>query len=191
MLLHPRAHSAGHLPVDNNNCLWYKLTMTNTTRDSGAGTLRDELGQTKPFESAATEAYLNLVRTHGYLAQAPDRLFRDHKLTATTYNILRILRGAGPEGLRCSDVTARLVTRVPDLTRLVDRLAKMGLVSREVPESDRRSVLLKLTEQGLATLAELDRPTAEIHERQLNHMTREELAQLSALLVKARAPFVT
>src|SRR5690606_38986305 len=101
-----------------------------------------------------------------------------------------ILRGAGAEGLRCSDVTARLITRVPDLTRLVDRLVKMDLVSREVPESDRRSVLLKLTPKGQVKLKDLDRPVFDVHENQLSHMSAAELKQLSALLVKARSPLL-
>jgi DNA-binding MarR family transcriptional regulator len=154
--------------------------------------LKDEIKKKKPFESPSEEAYLNLLRTTTVLAADFERLFKDAGLSEPQYNVLRILRGAGAGGgadgmgLPCLEIAARMITRVPDITRLVDRLEAAGLVTRARISEDRRVVLVRITKKGLDALAALDAPLVEVHKRQMGHMTRPELEELSRLLVKAR-----
>jgi len=157
-------------------------------------TLKDEIGKRHPFASPEEEAYLNILRTATALLGDFERLFKAHGLSEPTYKLLRILRGhaqrpdANPAGVPCQIIGEQLITRLPDVTRLVDRLERMGLVKRSRTPQDRRVVLVGITRKGLALLAELDEPIAALHRRQLAHMTRAELAELSRLLVKARHP---
>jgi DNA-binding MarR family transcriptional regulator len=158
----------------------------------GRSALQEELGKKHPFASPEQEATLNLLRTHDHVQQAFARLFHEHGLSDPQYNVLRILRGArgegDGEGLPCLEVAARMVTRMPDITRLVDRLEEAGLAERSRTAADRRKVLVRITPAGLALLARLDRPVLDLHKRLLGHLTREELAELNRLLVKARRP---
>lgn len=130
---------------------------------------------------------MNLTRTQALLSRELDALLRCHGLTQVTYNILRILRGAGKRGLPCAKIGERMLTRVPDVTRLVDRLVKLGLVERYRTEEDRRLVFQRLTPTGRRLLADLDGPVRELHDHALGHLSDEELDELNALLVKARA----
>src|SRR4051812_44515835 len=152
--------------------------------------LKDEIKKKKPFDNPEEEAYLNLLRTTTVLAADFERLFKDVGLSEPQYNVLRILRGAGADGtgLPCLEIAARMITRVPDITRLVDRLEAAGLVERARTSEDRRVVLVKITKKGLDAIAPLDPGLVEIHKRQMGHMTRKELDELSRLLVKAREP---
>jgi DNA-binding MarR family transcriptional regulator len=150
--------------------------------------LKDEIKKKKPFDDPAEEAYLNLLRTAAVLGADFERLFKDAGLSEPQYNVLRILRGAGGEGLPCLEVGARMITRVPDVTRLVDRLEAAGLVERNRTREDRRVVMIKITQKGLDAIAGLDRPLVEVHKRQMGHMTRRDLEELSRLLEKARHP---
>ena len=102
------------------------------------------------------------------------------------YNVLRILRGVGGCGLPSTEIGARMIARVPDVTRLVDRLEAVGYVERCRISQDRRVVQVKITEKGLKTLAEMDEPVLSLNKKLLRHMTRTELDELSRLLVKAR-----
>jgi DNA-binding MarR family transcriptional regulator len=150
--------------------------------------LKDEIKKKKPFDDPTEEAYLNLLRTATVLAADFERLFKNAGLSEPQYNVLRILRGAGGDGLPCLEVGARMITRVPDVTRLVDRLEAAGLVDRNRTREDRRVVMVKITGKGLEAVGALDRPLREIHKRQMGHMNRRELEELSRLLVKARHP---
>ena len=150
-------------------------------------TLKDEIKQTRPFRSPREEAYLNLVRTGALLQHSFAEMMKAQGITPTQYNVLRILRGAGRAGLCRHEIRDRLLTPVPDVTRLLDRLVDGGLVTRERSETDRRMVTARLTEQGRATLAYLDRPTARELDRLLGHMSEEALDSLSGLLAEARA----
>lgn len=148
--------------------------------------LRDEIRQTKPFESAQVEAYLNLRRTHDHLHGDIARFLKAHGISEPQYNVLRILRGAGEEGLPCLQIAERVVTRVPDITRLLDRLEAARLVLRARSESDGRVVIARITDKGLRLLADLDEPLLTFHRRKLGHLTREEIATLIRLLERAR-----
>jgi DNA-binding MarR family transcriptional regulator len=150
--------------------------------------LKDEIKKKRPFERPEEEAYLNLLRTATLLVADFERQFKAAGVSEPQYNVLRILRGAGGDGLPCSEIGERMITRVPDVTRLVDRLESAGLVVRNRTSEDRRVVRVKVTQKALDLLAGLDRPLAELHRRQLGHMTRAELDELSRLLVKARQP---
>ena len=154
-----------------------------------ASSLAHDIKKRHPFDSPEEEAYLNLWRTFTELAEEVERLLRSHGLCGTHYNILRILVGektATGQGLPALEVRQRLVTRVPDITRLVDKLVTMGLVHRERTDADRRVVLLSATEQGEQLVRTLANPIAKLHRRQLGHMSQKDLRQLSKLLDAAR-----
>jgi len=148
--------------------------------------LQEEIKQNKPFHTIEEEAYLNIVRTEDKLAQPQHALFKSAGITGSQYNVLRILRGAGEAGLTCGQIAERMLTRDPDVTRLLDRLEQRGLASRGRDSDDRRVVVNRVTEEGLSLLARLDAPLAEIHVRQLGHLGKERLRQLVSLLELAR-----
>lgn len=152
--------------------------------------LAAEIGKRKPFDSPEQEAHLNLLRTHGVLTAEFHRRFKPFKLSEALYNCLRILRGGdnGNTPKACSQIGSMMIAQVPDVTRIVDRLEKMGLATRERTADDRRVVLVSITKKGLDLLAKLDKPVHELHKRQLGHMTKAELTDLIRLLEKARIP---
>ena len=150
--------------------------------------LQRELRKKKPFDLPEEEAGLNLWRTAELVRLPFDRLFADHGISDPQYNVLRILRGQGGKGLPCTEIAAQMVSRMPDMTRLVDRLENAGLARRCRTEEDRRVVLICLTPAGLDLVARLDQPVRDLHEQTLGHLTRAELVELSRLLVKARTP---
>ena len=148
-----------------------------------------EIKKRRPFEVLEEEAMLNVVRTADVLQRELTDLFRPFDLSQTQYNVLRILRGALDEaegGLACGEIAARMITRDPDVTRLLDRLEKRALISRSRDEKDRRIVFARITSAGKKLLAELDPRVAEAHKERLGHMSREDLRQLIALLEAAR-----
>lgn len=149
--------------------------------------LQEELKQTKPFASLEEEVILNLARTAEYVLSRGAEVFKQADLTPTQYNALRILRGAGTEGLTCGEISERMVTKDSDITRLLDRLEKRGLISRERPENNRRVVLARITEEGLSVLAELDSHVDESHRRLIGHLGEEKLKALNELLEAMRS----
>ena len=148
--------------------------------------LRAEIQQARPFESPAQEAFLNLVRTAATLEHAFEDGLKRYRVTATQYNVLRILRGAGEGGLCRNEVNARMIAPVPDATRLLDRLEARGYVERHREADDRRFVTARISGAGLELLERMERPVAELHEAQLGHLSAPELRQLIALLERAR-----
>lgn len=156
----------------------------------GESSLRAEIHKQQPFDTPAQEAFLNLVRTSSVLDVPFERLLRNHGLSSATYNVLRILRGSGATGRVCNEIGQHLVARVPDVTRLIDRLEKQGYAKRTRGDSDRRLVRVVITPNGLEILGRLDAPVLAEHQRQMAHMTEDELRTLSLLLSKARAPHV-
>jgi DNA-binding MarR family transcriptional regulator len=151
-----------------------------------AGRIQAEIKQSKPLGSLEEEAYLNLQRTANALEQRMAELLRAHDLTLAQYNVLRILRGAGHDGLNASDIAGRMISRDPDITRLVDRLEKRGLVERWRCTHDRRVVWTRLSPDGRALVDPLDAPVDALHQDMLSHMTRERLRLLVELLEEAR-----
>jgi DNA-binding MarR family transcriptional regulator len=148
--------------------------------------LRAQLPQDKPFASLEQEAFLNILRTADHLDQGLAELLKPFGLTPTQYNVLRILRGAGARGLACRELGERMLTHDPDVTRLLDRLERRGLIARRRELHDRRVILTGITAEGLRLLEQLDAPVAELHRRQLGHLDEEQLRALVALLEGAR-----
>jgi DNA-binding MarR family transcriptional regulator len=148
--------------------------------------LKDEIQQSKPFDSLELEAVLNIHRTADQLQRIVQKLLKAHELTASQYNVLRILRGAGPGGLRCSEIGDRMVSRDPDITRLLDRLDRRKLIERHRCESDRRMVFASITELGLEQLKELDPLVKKQGKVMLQHMSPQKLETLIHLLEELR-----
>jgi DNA-binding MarR family transcriptional regulator len=148
--------------------------------------LLDELRQRKPFASLAEEVHLSVGRTEAVLAEGVDAVLRPHGISPTQYNVLRILRGAAPDGLCRHVIGDRLNTRMPAVTRLLDRMVESGLVTRERDTTDRRLVTTRLTERGRALVDSLDAPMAEAHARRFAHMDADQLGALVDLLALAR-----
>ena len=148
--------------------------------------LQQEIQQTRPFDSQEVEAYLNLVRTHETVMRPVSQFFQEYGLTQTLYNVLRIIRGGGEQGVTCTQIGERIITRVPDVTRLVDRLTKAKLVRRVRNKDDRRVVELFLTAKGTALLSKMDAPLTRLHQENFSHMNARELSTLIRLLTKMR-----
>ena len=121
--------------------------------------LATALKQTRPFVSLEQEVYLSLLRTTSELSHAVDQFFRSFGITSSQYNVLRILRGAGADGLCRNEISERMVTATPDMSRLLDRMEKAGWVTRERAEDDRRQVSTYITKSGMDLLAKLETPT--------------------------------
>ncbi len=147
--------------------------------------LQKELKKRRPFESAEQEATLNLLRTCDQVQIRFARLFRQHDLTPSQYNILRILRGEG-KPLPILEIADRTVTIVPGITGLIDRLEQAGLVRRDRCLQDRRVVYVAITEQGTKTLSELDKPVLALHKSLMGPLSPIELKDLNRLLEKVR-----
>lgn len=131
-------------------------------------------------------AFLDLLRTTDMLSRAPAQLLKSADLSSTQYNVLRILRGS-PDGLACGEIGSRMITRDPDITRLLDRMEKRGLISRCRDTADRRTVTARISADGLALLAELDGPVQEMHRKQLGHLGPERMQQLARLMEACRS----
>jgi MarR family transcriptional regulator, 2-MHQ and catechol-resistance regulon repressor len=149
------------------------------------GRLQRELKKRRPFESLEQEAMLNLVRTNDRFQFRFARLFREHGLTPSQYNVLRILRGEG-KPLPILEIADRMVAAVPGITGLIDRLEAMGFVTRERSTEDRRVIFVAVTEKALKILDRIDRPLVDLHKALIGHLTRPELNELVRLLDKAR-----
>lgn len=150
-----------------------------------SGRLAREIRQGRPL-GAGEEAFLNLLRTAAVLERALGGVLRPAGLTATQYNVLRILRGAGPDGLACSTVGERMVTPVPDVTRLLDRLEARGWVERQRGVADRRVVEVRITAAGSELLAGLDPVVEEWIRSRFAHLAAPQLARLVETLETLR-----
>jgi len=148
--------------------------------------LQVELKQSKPFSHLEEELFLSLVRTVDLLGRAVADLLKEYDLSSAQYNVLRILRGAGEQGLPCGEVGVRMVTRDPDITRLLDRLEKRNLVARERAAADRRIIVARITPPGAAVLEKIDQPLQDLHQRQLGHLDRAAMETIIGNLAKIR-----
>ena len=148
--------------------------------------LRAELKQRKPFTSLEQEAFLNVARTEAALRDHLDRVLKSYGISITQYNVLRILRGAGQEGMCRNEIRDRLVDRMPDVTRLLDRMEETGWIIRSRSTEDRRQVSTHLTRSGKDLVDSLDEPVAAEHERRLGHLSKTQLRTLIELLSTAR-----
>jgi MarR family transcriptional regulator, organic hydroperoxide resistance regulator len=148
--------------------------------------LREEIRQTKPFESPTQEAILSVYRTSDVLQRRFVKLVEPHGISLQQYNVLRILRGAGKEGTPTLDIADRMIEKTPGITRLLDKLEAKHLVRRKRCPEDRRQVLCWITDAGLNLLVELDKPIVQASVSSLQSLTQAELKQLISILEKVR-----
>ena len=132
------------------------------------------------------KTFILLLKTADALAQEAEELLKANSLTGAQYNVLRILRGAQPDGLACSAIGEKMISHDPDMTRLLDRMEKRSLITRQRQSSDRRVVKTRITSHGLELLKRLDQPIGELHKRQFRHVTGRRLKQLAELLEEVR-----
>lgn len=148
--------------------------------------LKADLKQKKPFPSLHEETTLNIQRTANLLGDCFDDVLKPYGITRTQYNVLRILRGAEPDGLCRNEIRERLINRMPDATRLLDRMESAALVVRSREENDRRMVRTRITPNGRQIVDDLDEPVTAEHRRQLGHLSSDELETLIRILTKTR-----
>ena len=141
----------------------------------------------RPPASLENRVFVALLQTADALSQDAEQLVKAAGLTGAQYNVLRILRGAEPAGLACSSIGERMISHDPDMTRLLDRMEKRGLITRERQTDDRRVVKTRVTPQGLSLLKTLDQPVHDLHRRQFHHMRTSRLKTLAILLKEVRA----
>jgi DNA-binding MarR family transcriptional regulator len=141
--------------------------------------------QRRRMGSLEEDVFVNLWRTADLLSRRLEEVLKAADISPTQYNVLRILRGA-PDGLPCGEIGSRMVSRDPDITRLLNRLEKRGLISRAREKKDRRMIVTRVTTAGLRLLSELDDPIAQVHKQQLGHLGRERVKALGELLETAR-----
>jgi DNA-binding MarR family transcriptional regulator len=167
------------------------------------GKLLQEIHKVSPFENIQQEVTLNVMRTADHFSRNFEVLLKPYNLSSPQYNVLRILRGVSAsdalrgvqpdmKGIPCKCISEKMITRDPDITRLLDRLEARALITRQRDGKDRRVVITNITEEGLRILAELDRPVLDFHLQQLAHMPEEKLVQLVELLEMVRSsPAIT
>ena len=145
-----------------------------------------ESGKARRPGSPEEAAFLEVLRTADMLTRGAFGALKAEDLSLTQYNVLRILRGS-PQGLPCGELAGRMITRDPDVTRLLDRMEKRGLISRSRDSQDRRMVLARITSAGLKLVDRLDGPVQKVHRQQLGHLGKKRLWALGQLLAAARA----
>src|SRR5881394_2700553 len=148
--------------------------------------LKDEPRISKPFATLEQEVFINAQRTADWLMRDLEEVLKDARLSPAQYNVLRILRSGGSGGLACHEIGQRMITRDPDMTRLLDRLEERGLISRSRERLDRRVIRVRVSTDGLKLLKELDDPVRTMHQRQLSHLGEKRLRLLVRLLEMAR-----
>jgi DNA-binding MarR family transcriptional regulator len=132
------------------------------------------------------QVFISIQKTADGLAQPVEQFLKASGLTGTQYNVLRILRGSEPEGLACSAIGEKMISHDPDMTRLLDRMEKRGLITRQRQSNDRRVVKARITPRGLEILKRLDRPVHDLHKRQFQHISQRRLKEALALLEEVR-----
>jgi DNA-binding MarR family transcriptional regulator len=155
------------------------------------GKLAAEIQQTRPFALMEEEAALNIVRTAEVINQASTVFFRDYDLSATQYNVLRILRGAEPKGATCSQIAERMINHDPDITRLLDRMETRGFITRDRIKEDRRVVMVRITAAGLELVSRIDRPLRAFLKARVGKLGQPALAELIGHLEQIREHFQT
>jgi DNA-binding MarR family transcriptional regulator len=143
-----------------------------------------------PGAALEDHIFVAILKTADALSQEAEQLIKSAGLTMAQYNVLRILRGAEPEGLLCRGISERMISRDPDITRLLDRMENHSWITRHREKEDRRVVKTRITEDGLAALKKLDQPVRDLHKGQFHHMSAPQLKTLAKLLeeVEKREP---
>jgi DNA-binding MarR family transcriptional regulator len=148
--------------------------------------IQAEIKQSKPFSNLEEEAYVAILRTADQLQLSVAEMLKSHGLSPTQFNALRILRGAGDAGLACSEIGERMINHDPDITRLLDRLEKRGLIQRSRGQKDRRVIIGNITGAGLEILQTLDRPLEELHRQLMSQVGEPKLKSLLKVLEMIR-----
>lgn len=164
--------------LDNNRCNEHNRIM--------AKGIQAEIQQAKPFSGLEGEALVALHFTADRLYWRFSEMLKPYGLSPTQFNALRILRGARQEGRACNEIAERMVNRDPDITRLIDRLERRGLVVRSREGRDRRVITIRITVMGLELLASIDRPVQEFNRKMMGHLGDQKLRTLVQLLEAAR-----
>jgi MarR family transcriptional regulator, organic hydroperoxide resistance regulator len=151
-----------------------------------AGKILKELQQSKPFIRIEEEVFLNVQRTADAMSQEVLDVLKPFGLSVTQYNVLRILRGAGDNGLTCKELGSRMITRDPDITRLLDRLERRNLLTRSRAKEDRRFMAIRITGEGRALLQELDEPMSRKQVELMRQMSRDQLGNAIEILEQLR-----
>lgn len=145
-----------------------------------------ELKQNKPFESIEDEVFVNIIRTAEVFNRKLAEFLKTFELTSSQFNVLRILRGAEPDGLICREIGERMIAFDPDVTKLLDRLEARDSIVRERQQKDRRVITVRISEEGLKLLKEIDQPILDFVNNLLGHMSEKKLRMLSELAEEAR-----
>jgi MarR family transcriptional regulator, organic hydroperoxide resistance regulator len=148
--------------------------------------IQDEIRQSKPFVNVAAEAHVSLLRTADVVGREIAEVLKPYGVSPTQYNVLRILRGAGPSGLACGEIGGRMITQDPDITRLLDRMEKAGWIERTRDSRDRRVVMTRLTRQGKKLTDDLEEPLSAFERRRLKRVGEKRLRDLVHLLEVVR-----
>jgi DNA-binding MarR family transcriptional regulator len=161
-----------HFRVDNSRNNDYSLDMNSGNPASSPGVALED------------RIFVALLKAADALSQEAEQLIKSAGLTMAQYNVLRILRGAEPEGLLCRGISERMISHDPDITRLLDRMENHGWITRQREKEDRRVVKTRITEDGLAALKKLDQPVRDLHKGQFRHMSASQLKTLAKLLAE-------
>ena len=181
-----RSAAQGHLSICCGLATDFDNIRYNEYPQEVAKSIQSEIQQTKPFSTLEEEALVSLQRTADQLHWRMSEMLKEHGVSPTQYNALRILRGAKDEGRACSEIAERMINRDPDITRLVDRLERRGLVARSREDRDRRVITTRITPAGLKLLDSLDRPIEDFNRRLLGPLGEQRLRTLIQLLDAAR-----
>ena len=149
---------------------------------------KSKKSQTGRFDSLEQEVYLNLWRTYDRLRSFEDEVFGPLGISSQQYNVLRLLFAHHPEPLPTLTIANRMISKAPDITRMLDKLESSSLILRTRPSENRRVVLISITDGGLSILGKIAEPLRRCHSKQLGHLSKEDLAQLVGLLRCARKP---
>lgn len=150
---------------------------------------RSDPGPSREKDIPEENLYLTLIQTADQLSKNVDDLMKKHGVTQQQYNVLRILYVRGGDGLRCQQIAERLITRVPDVTRLLDRLHERDLITRRRPPEDRRVVLVNLTNPGKTLWHTIDQEIVQFHRDQFGHLNPSEIHTLRELLERTKQSF--
>ncbi len=159
-----------------------QLRLDNSRVNDYIPSMRSKPTPTSPSYAPEERLFFALLKIADALTQEGEQVTKSLGLTGTQYNVLRILRGAGPDGLPCRAIGERMISRDPDMTRLLDRMEKSGLITRARQKADRRVVKTEITEQGLSLLQRLDQPIRDLHKQQFQHMSAGQVKALGDLL---------
>jgi len=147
---------------------------------------KDDKPYPKPAPLLEQDAFMSIQRNADWLMRGFEEVLEEHELSPAQYNVLRILRTAGPSGMACHEIGERMITRDPDMTRLLDKLEERELLGRSRERNDRRVIRTRITPAGLKLLKELDDPIRSLHRSQLGHLSEKRLRLLVRLLESVR-----